>query len=151
MESVVRGAVIYLVLLVIVRLSGRRTLAQMTPFDLVLILIIAETTQQGLLGDDFSLVNALILIVTLFSVDIALSLVKDRFPRISLLLDGAPTILVSRGKPDHRALKRARVGLEDVLAAARTQEGLARLEQIKYAVLETDGAIGIVPTDDARG
>ena len=76
MDSVLRGVVVYLFLLVIVRLSGRRTLAQITAFDFVLLLIVAETTQQALLGDDFSLSNAVVLILTLFTVDIAFSYVK---------------------------------------------------------------------------
>ena len=73
MESVYRGAAVYFILLVIVRLSGRRLVAEMTAFDLVLILILAETTQQALLGDDFSLTNFVVLAVTLFGIDIALA------------------------------------------------------------------------------
>lgn len=108
METVLRGFAIYIVLLLIVRLSGRRTLAQMTPFDLVLLLIIAETTQQAILGDDFSITNAVVLIVTLFGIDIALSYLKKGHERLGLLIDGTPTILVSHGKGDLRALRRAR-------------------------------------------
>lgn len=73
METVLRGAAIYFILLIALRLSGRRTVAQMTPFDLVLLLIIAGTTQQALLGDDFSIINAALLIIVLFSLDIGLS------------------------------------------------------------------------------
>lgn len=147
METVLRGFAIYVVLLVIVRLSGRRTLAQMTPFDLVLLLIIAETTQQAILGDDFSITNALVLIVTLFGIDIALSYLKKGHTGLSLVIDGTPTILVSHGQLDHHAVKRARVSVEDVLKAARIQQGLERLEQIKFAVLEASGEISIVPED----
>lgn len=145
MESVLRGAAIYVVLLVIVRLSGRRSLSEMTPFDFVLILIVAETTQQALLGDDFSITNAVILIVTLFAIDIGLSYVKGSSPQVQRWLDGTPTVLISHGKPDRRALKRARVQLDDVLEAAREQHGLERLEQVKFAVLEVGGNISIVP------
>ncbi|SEM17510.1 Protein of unknown function [Bosea lupini] len=147
METVLRGFAIYVVLLVIVRLSGRRTLAQMTPFDLVLLLIIAETTQQALLGDDFSITNALVLIVTLFGIDIALSYLKKGYSGLSLLIDGTPTILLSHGQPDERALRRARVSIDDVLKAARIQQGLERQDQIKFAVLEASGEISIVPKD----
>ena len=145
METVIRGAVIYLVLLVIVRLSGRRTLAQMTAFDLILILICAETTQQALLADDFSITNAVILIVTLFTLDIGLAYVKQHWPIAEKVLDGVPTILVSDGKPDERALKRSRVDLSDIMQVAREQQGLERLDQIKFAVLEAGGDITIVP------
>jgi uncharacterized membrane protein YcaP (DUF421 family) len=149
MESVLRGLAIYLVLLVIVRLSGRRTLAQMTPFDLVLLLIVAETTQQALLGDDFSLVNAFVLILTLFLADIGLAFIKDRAPRLARWMDGSPTILIASGKPDWDALRRARVSVEEVLATAREKQGLARLDQIDFAVLETSGGISIVPKAEA--
>jgi uncharacterized membrane protein YcaP (DUF421 family) len=145
METVLRGAAIYFVVLLIVRVSGRRALSQMTPFDLVLVLIIAETTQQALLGDDFSITNAAILIITLFTIDIGLSYIKEYWPVAAKVMDGTPTLLIAGGKKDDRALKRARVAIEDVLAAARTQHGLERLDQVKHAVLETDGNISIIP------
>lgn len=147
METVIRGAAIYFVLLIALRLSGRRTVAQMTPFDLVLLLIIAETTQQALLGDDFSLINAALLIVVLFSLDIALSYVKQWAPSLGRIIDGTPTVLISDGKPDLRAFARARVSLEDVLTTARVEQGLERLDQIKSAVLEADGALSIIPQE----
>jgi uncharacterized membrane protein YcaP (DUF421 family) len=145
MESVLRGAAIYLALLVILRLSGRRTTAQMTPFDFVLLLIVAETTQQALLGDDFSITNSIILIVTLFTMDIVLSYVKQWAPKAGLVIDGTPTILIANGRPDARALARARISIEDVLAAAREQQGLERLDQIKFAVLEANSGISVMP------
>ncbi|YCI05780.1 DUF421 domain-containing protein [Ensifer sp. D2-11] len=145
MDSVVRGITIYFILLAALRLSGRRTVAQMTTFDFVLLLIIAETTQQALLGDDFSIVNATLLILTLFGVDIVLSYLKQWSPKIALFLDGTATVLIANGKVDERALRRARVNIEDILVAAREQQGLARLDQIKFAVLEADGGISIIP------
>src|SRR3546814_7660165 len=91
----------------------------MTPFDFVLLLIIAETTQQALLGDDFSITNAAILIITLFTIDIVLSYVKQWLPRADLWIDGTPTVLIVNGMPDERALARARVSIADVLATDR--------------------------------
>lgn len=148
MEAVIRGAAIYAALLIIIRLSGRRTLAQMTPFDLVLLLIVAETTQQALLGDDFSLVNSVVLILTLFAVDIGLSFVKQRFGTLEKWLDGQPTLLLSHGEPDARTLARARLSTDDILEAARSRQGLERLDQIRFAVLETTGEISIIPQKD---
>tara|TARA_B100000378_G_scaffold59328_1_gene43888 strand:+ start:1331 stop:1771 length:441 start_codon:yes stop_codon:yes gene_type:complete len=145
METVIRGFAIYIALLAILRFSGRRAVAQMTPFDFVLLLIVAETTQQALLGDDFSITNAVILIIVLFTIDVGLSYVKRWTPRLALFLDGTPTVLISDGRPDLRALKRSRVSLEDVLATARQLHGLERLDQIKSAVLEADGGVSIVP------
>jgi uncharacterized membrane protein YcaP (DUF421 family) len=145
MESVLRGVSVYLLLMVVLRLCGRRSLAQMTPFDFVLLLIIAETTQQALLGDDFSVTGAAILILTLVAMDVMLSFVKAYAPLLSRLIDGAPTVLISDGRLDEAALRSARVGIEDILEAARKQQGLERLDQIKSAVLEIGGSISIVP------
>ena len=147
METVIRGAAIYFILLIALRLSGRRTVAQMTPFDLVLLLIIAETTQQALLGDDFSIINAALLIIVLFSLDIGLSYIKNWAPRVARIIDGTPTVLISDGKPDLRAFARARVSLDDVLTTARVEQGLEQLTQIKSAVLEADGAVSIIPKE----
>lgn len=150
MESVVRGFAIYFVLLVVMRLSGRRTMAQMTPFDFVLLLIVAETTQQALLGQDFSLTNSVVLIVTLFGIDIVLSYVKRRLRVLDELIEGRPTLLVVRGEVDDEVLRRARVDVDDILTAAREKQGLENLSQVKYAVLETNGGISIVPDREDR-
>jgi uncharacterized membrane protein YcaP (DUF421 family) len=151
MESVIRGAAIYAVLLVVLRLSGRRTLAQMTPFDLVLLLIVAEAASQALLGEDFSITNAVILIVTLVGADIALSYLKRAWPLAGRFMDGTPTILVTEGRPDARALARSRVELSEVLEAARLKQGLTRLEDIRFAVLEAGGDISIIPIAKTAG
>jgi uncharacterized membrane protein YcaP (DUF421 family) len=147
MESVIRGLSVYIFLLVIIRLSGRRSLAEITAFDLVLLLIVAETTQQALLGDDFSLINCFVLILTLFVCDILLSYLKEWSPRTARVLDGSPTVLISLGQPDEKALRGARVDLTDVLESARAQHGIERLDQIKFAVLEVGGNISIVPAE----
>ncbi|VDS09775.1 hypothetical protein PARHAE_02982 [Paracoccus haematequi] len=147
MDSVIRGVSIYIVLLIATRLSGRRTMAQMTPFDFVLLLIIAETTQQALLGDDFSISNAVVLILTLFATDVVLAWLKGRSPRVESLLDGSPTVLISQGEINREAMRRARVSIEDVLESAREQHGLKSLADIDAAVLEVSGGISIIPKD----
>ncbi|MCZ0960986.1 DUF421 domain-containing protein [Paracoccus benzoatiresistens] len=147
MDSVIRGIAVYFLLLIATRLSGRRTLAQMTPFDFVLLLIIAETTQQALLGDDFSITNAAILILTLFGTDVLLAYVKSRSERAGSILDGNPTVLISSGKMDEEAMRRARVGVGDLLEAARSQHGLKTLDEIDAAVLEVSGGISIIPKE----
>lgn len=149
MDSVIRGAAIYVVLLVIIRLSGRRTMAQATPFDFVLLLIVAETTQQALLGDDFSITNAVVLIVTLFLMDILLSYLSRWFPLLSKVMDGRPTFLIKDGAVDDHALNKTRMTTEDIMLAARKQHGLERIAQVKHAVLENDSGITIIPQADA--
>ena len=145
MESVIRGAAIYLVLLLIMRLSGRRTMAQMTPFDFVLLLIIAETTQQALLGDDFSITNAILLILTLIVLDIGLSYVTTWMPALGKLIDGMPTVLIRDGEIDRRALHRSRMEESDILVSARQKQGVEKMSDIKHAVLEVDSGISVVP------
>jgi uncharacterized membrane protein YcaP (DUF421 family) len=145
MDSVLRGLAVYFVLLLITRLSGRRALAEMTPFDFVLILIVAETTQQALLGEDYSIVNAAILILTLFTTDIGLSYVKRRFRRIAKVVDGTPTVLVCHGRPLDDVMRKVRVDIDDILQAGREQHGLERLDQIEFAVLEIGSRISIIP------
>ena len=150
MDAVLRGAAIYLFLLVLFRLAGRRTFAEMTSFDFVLLLVIGEATQQALLGDDFSVVNAFIVIITLIGIDILFSLAKSYMPKLDKVIEGQPMIVVEHGKPLLQRLKRARISVDDVLGAARELRGLEHIGQIKFAVLEPNGNISIIPEDEWR-
>jgi uncharacterized membrane protein YcaP (DUF421 family) len=145
MDSVLRGAAVYLMLLVFFRVAGRRTLGQMTNFDFVLLLIISEATQNAMIGDDFSVTNGMLVVVTLIGLNVLLSHVKQWSRVAEIWLDGKPTIIVEQGEPKTEIMKRERVDEDDVLAAARQSQGIERMEQIKYAVLETSGGISIVP------
>lgn len=145
MDPVLRGLAIYVALLVIFRISGKRTLAQITTFDFVLLLIVSEATQQGLLGDDFSVTNAILVVVTLVGADIAMSFVKEKSNRFAKAADGVPVVVFADGQPIERRMRRARVDVSDILAAGRELHGLERLDQIKYAVLEQSGSISVVP------
>ncbi|MGZ8385824.1 MAG: DUF421 domain-containing protein [Nitrospira sp.] len=145
METVLRALSIYLVLLLVFRLAGRRTLMQMTSFDFVLLLIISEATQNAILGNDYSITTGILAIVTLVGTDILLSYWKQRSAKVERWLDGLPLIIVNNGIPLKPLMDRARVNEEDVLAAARQGPGLERMEQIKYAVLEVGGGISVIP------
>jgi uncharacterized membrane protein YcaP (DUF421 family) len=150
MESVVRALLVYIFLLLVFRISGKRTLSQATNFDLVLLLIISETVQQAMVDDDHSLTNGMLLILTLVGASIGLSLLKQRFPRVDAIIDGVPLVIVADGRLLHDRMDRERVDEGDLLEAARQAHGLERLDQIKYAVLERNGEITIVPTPGAR-
>lgn len=145
MDSVLRAAFVYLILLVIMRIAGKRTLAQVTVFDFILLLIIGEATQQALLANDFSVTNAAIVIATLVLLDIALSVLKQRSIRLDRIIDDSPVVIVDDGKPLWDRMNRARIDEQEVLVAARELHGLERLDQIKFAVLERSGGISIVP------
>jgi Predicted membrane protein len=145
MDSVLRAAGVYLFLLVVFRAFGKRSLSQITTFDFVMLLIVAETTQQALLGEDFSLTNCFLLICTLLVLDRVLSFFKMRSSWFESVSEGRPLIIIKDGKPLDDRLEKSGVEVEDVLAAARELQGLERLEQIKFAVLERSGQITIIP------
>jgi len=148
MDSVLRALAIYIALMIVTRGAGRRTLAQVTVFDFVLLLIVAETTGQALVGDDSSLTGAVVVIVTLVLIDVVLSYAKALIPGVDKLIDGTPTVLIAKGRVNETALRRSRVGLDDILQSARETQGLKRLDQIDFAVLEVGGAISIIPKDE---
>jgi uncharacterized membrane protein YcaP (DUF421 family) len=145
MDAILRATVVYRFLLVLVRLSGKRTLAQVTTFDFVLLLIISEATQQALIDGDDSMTNAFLVIMTLVGLNIAFSELKQRFKTAEHVLDGMPLLLVENGNPLHDRMAKERIDVDDVLDAARETQGLEHLEQIKYAVLERNGKISIIP------
>jgi len=149
MEPILRATAVYFFVMIVVRISGRRTLGEMTSFDLVLLLIISEATQNAMIGDNFSLTNCFLVVLTLCTLDIGLSLLKERSRFIDKWIDGLPTILVENGKPLKERMSKARVNEEDILEAGRTLQGLERMDQIKYAVLERSGQITVIakPTD----
>lgn len=145
MNPVMRGVIIYLFLMLVFRLSGKRSLAQTTPFELVLLLIISEVTQQALVGEDYSITTSLILIATLIGTDLLFSKIKQRFKLFEKITEGRPLIVVKDGKMLENRMKRTRVSEEDIMEAARNSHGLQRMDEIKYAVLEIDGSISIIP------
>jgi uncharacterized membrane protein YcaP (DUF421 family) len=149
MESIIRGLVVYFFLLMVFRLSGKRTLSQATSFDLVLLLIISETTQQAMVDSDHSVTNGFLLIITLVGTSILLAALKQHFPRLEVFLDGQPVIIVDRGRMNKTVMDKIHVDEEDILSAARCTHGLERMEQIKYAILERDGQISIVPREQS--
>lgn len=145
MEAVLRGAAIYLFLLLVFRISGKRVLSEMTPFDLVLLLIIGESASQGLMGDDHSVVNAFVLIATLVLMERGLSFLKQKSAVAERWLDDAPLILVDEGKLLHERMEHSHIDEADILESARALHGLENLQQIRYAVLERDGSISVIP------
>lgn len=145
MDVVLRAASLYFALMVVFRLAGRRSLAEFTPFDLILLLMIGEATQQALLGDDYSVTTSLIAICTLVVLDVALSMLKLRSRVASRWLDGSPTLVVEHGRPLRARMREARLQDDDILQAARQGPGLERMDQIKYAILEPNGKISIIP------
>lgn len=149
MESILRAVVVYSILLVIFRICGKRSLAQITTFDFVLLLIISEAVQPALMGNDSSMTNSFLLVLTLLGIELVLSVVKDKSALLDKLLDDVPLILVDDGHLLEERMHKARVDENDILASARLQQGLERMDQIKYAVLERNGGISIIPSRES--
>ena len=145
MESVLHTVAMFAVLLLLFRVTGRRTMGSMTSFDFILLLIISEATQQAMIGDDPSMTNAVLVMSTLLLCNVGLSLLKGRSATAARALEGVPTLIVAHGTPLRDRLEQARVDEADVLSAARETQGLERMEQVRFAVLEANGRITVVP------
>ena len=150
MESVLRAAIIFFLLIGLFRVAGRRSLNELSSFELVLMLVIGEATGQAVLGKDFSLTNAALVATTLMMLNVGMSLWKHRSHRVHLIFDGAPLVIVEHGRPLKELMAKVRVGEDEILEAARELQGLERMEQIKYAVVESSGIISIIPRDEAK-
>lgn len=145
MDSIIRAVVVYIILLLIFRVFGKRSLAQITTFDFVLLLIISEAVQPSLMGNDSSMTNSFLLVLTLLGIELFLSLVQRRAPMLKKVVEDVPLILVENGNMLEDRMHKARVDQSDILATARLNQGLERMEQIRYAILERNGNISIVP------
>ena len=145
MDTILRSMAMYVLIVVTLRITGKRSLNQITTFDFVLLLILSESTQQVLVGNDYSFTNAGLAILTLVFLDLIMTILKDRSPKLDLILGGTPLVVVANGQPVLETMRKERVDISDILEEARRQQGLERLDQIKWAVLERGGAISIIP------
>lgn len=141
-ELPVRAAVIYAVLLVLVRLSGKRTVGQFTPFDLLVVMLLSETVSSGLVGSEQSVTGGLLAAATLVSLNVLLAVLTARSARMQRLVEGDPVLIGRDGRLHGAALTRNHVPLVDVERALR--EADCDLKDMKYAFLEADGGISIL-------
>ena len=144
MDLVVRAAVAFLFVYFLTRVIGRRELSSMQPFDLIMLVMIGDLVQQGVTQNDFSVTGALLVGGTIGLLTVAVSYLSFRFPRLRPVLDGEPQIVLQDGKPIERNLRRNRITLEELTAAAR-QSQLESLDDARWAVLETNGQISFIP------
>ncbi len=144
MSVIIRAAAAYLILLFAVRLIGRRTASMMAPFDLVVLFLFGGALMGGVLADDHSMVAAISAVFSIGLMHISVSLIKARSPSFGRMVDGTPVIIYERGRWHGERMRGLRMLESDVMAAVR-QNGLMRLEQVRYAVVERDGKVSIVP------
>ena len=142
-EFVLRAVAVYVVVLVLLRATTKRTLGQATPFDLLVIVFLGTAVQNSLIGEDVSLLGGLILAATLLLINTALGRLTAHRKRVDRLLEGHPIVLASNGKVFTERLREASLS-EGEFASARRQAGIVRLSDIRLAVLEPSGRISFI-------
>lgn len=144
METVLWVVVFYVLVFAGLRVLGKRQFGELSPFQLVTLLLIPELVQPAITREDYSAVNAAVAICTLLLLSLAFSLVAQRSERAEAVLEGNPTVLAYDGRLVPRALEAERTTASEVQTALR-RAGLSRLEQVQWALLEPDGRISVIP------
>jgi uncharacterized membrane protein YcaP (DUF421 family) len=148
MEISLRAALVFVFVLGVLRVLGRRELTEMTPFELLLLVIVGDLIEQAIVQDDTSVAGAVIAVSTIVLLILAMSFLSFRFRPAARVLEGRPVIVAHRGRVVPSALRIHRMTSDDLLEAARLQ-GIAGLHAIRVAVLEPDGRLSFI-TSDAR-
>jgi uncharacterized membrane protein YcaP (DUF421 family) len=143
MDIVLRAAAFFVFLFVITRVIGRRELNSLEPFDLILLVVTGDLVQQAITQSDYSVTGGMLVIATMTLLTVAVSFLTFRFPRTRPLLDGEPILLIHDGEVVRANAKRERITDEELQAVARQQQ-LASLDDVRYAVLETNGKISMI-------
>jgi uncharacterized membrane protein YcaP (DUF421 family) len=149
-ELAFRSALIYLAMIVVLRLFGKREVGQFTLFDLVLILLVANAVQPAMTGSDASLGGGLVIIATLVLTNRGVALARSHVPLVDRLLEAQPTVIARDGQWISKALEREDLEREDGEMALR-EHGIADISKVELAVLESDGTISVVPREGGDG
>lgn len=142
-DPLIRGAVIYFFIFIMVRIMGKKQLAKFTPFDLVLLMIISEAIQNGLSGEDHSITGSLISVSVIIGLNILLNEVLGHFPFIEKLVDGQPIVIVLNGKIFKKVMKQQKISEAELFEALREHE-VMNPDEVKCAILEKDGNISVI-------
>ena len=146
---VFRTLIVYGVLLLGVRFSGKREIGQMTPFDLVVLLLISNAVQNAMTGPDTSVLGGVVAACTLLAVNLLLARVSYRIPPLRRFIDGIPILLVAHGLPVHANLKREGISFDELMGALREHE-CETIDEVEMAMLEIDGDISVIRRDPTR-
>jgi uncharacterized membrane protein YcaP (DUF421 family) len=144
MDIVLRAIVLFAFMVLLTRIIGRRELSSLAPFDLILLIILGDSIQQGLTQDDYSLFGAILAVSTIALLQVLVSYTSFRFPRLRPVLEGDPIVIVQDGKPIEKNLRRERMTVEEVLEEARLTQQISSIDQIQWAVLEPSGNISFI-------
>ncbi len=142
-EFVVRALLVYGFLLVVLRLTGKRQVGQLAPFDLVLLLVLSNAVQNSMNAGDNTVGAGYILVLTLVAVNAVMGWLTWKSKRLEAILEGQPLVIVKNGTVDEAALRRERITRHELLSAVR-QAGLTDLTDVRYAIFENTGRINVI-------
>lgn len=149
-ELILRSAIVYLFVFVLLRMLGKKHVGEMAPFDLVVLLILSESVQNALVADDKSVTGGLVVAGVLFGISQLIGYVTWKSKRAERVFDGAPCILVRNGTIDRQAMAREQITHAELLEALR-QEGCTTVTKVRFAVLENDGTITVGLRSESTG
>jgi uncharacterized membrane protein YcaP (DUF421 family) len=148
-DIAIRAVVLYLAMVVLLRVIGRRELSQLEPFDLILLIVLGDSVQQGLTQDDYSVTGALIAISTIGGLQVLTSWIGFHSPRLARVIEGDPIVVVHDGRVIERNLRRERLTRAELAEAGRRQQ-IGSIDDVEWAVLEPSGQISFIPRGNAR-
>ena len=143
MDLAVRTIVVFFFVFLLMRIVGRRELSSLEPFDLILLVVLGDSVQQSLTQDDYSVTGAFIVVSTIALLQVFMSYLNFRVPRLRPIINGEPIVVVQDGKVIEQNARRERLTLDDIAEAARLQQ-IASLEDVQWAVLETSGELTFI-------
>ena len=149
MDIVLRATVMFAVLFLLLRLMGKRELAEMTPFEFVMLVVIGDLIQQGVTHNDFSLTGAGLAVMTFAFWGLVLNFVSNKSPRVESLIDGQPSVIIRDGALLHENLARNRLTVSEVESEMRLA-GIAHVADVDWGILETNGKISFIEAKDGK-
>jgi uncharacterized membrane protein YcaP (DUF421 family) len=144
MDIAIRAIVLYVFVVIVMRVTGRRELSGLSPLDLVLLIVLGDAVQQGLTQDDYSVTGAIIAVSTLASMQVATSYLSFRSGRARKILEGDPIVVIQDGKLIERNTKRERIPPDDIYESMRQQQ-IRSLDDVAWGILEANGSISFIP------
>ncbi len=149
MDVVIRAAILYFLILLLTRAMGRREVAEMSSFELIVLVVMGDLIQQGVTQEDYSITGAVLALGTMALLSLAISYIGFKWPKVDEVVEGVPAVVFHDGKVLEEVLRTQRVRVDDLLGAAREQ-GIGDLDELDFAVLEPDGAFSFVRRDRAQ-
>jgi uncharacterized membrane protein YcaP (DUF421 family) len=143
MDIVLRAIVLYAFIVLVMRIIGRRELSSMSPFDLILLIVLGDAVQQGLTQDDYSVTGAIIAVSTIATLQVFTSYLSFRSEKARKVLEGQPIVLIERGELVGHNLKRERMTEDEVAEEMRAQQ-ISSLDDVEWAILESNGSVSFI-------